>query len=54
MCVSGMANGTNKPGYISSFMSFLESQDIEDPDDPKALPRITSASGRILLLLLQA
>ncbi|XP_069994698.1 glutamine and serine-rich protein 1-like isoform X2 [Penaeus vannamei] len=27
---SGMANGTNKPGYMSSFMSFIENQDSGD------------------------
>ncbi|XP_063880699.1 uncharacterized protein LOC135111393 isoform X4 [Scylla paramamosain] len=41
---SGMANGTKKPGYISSFMSFLESQDIDDPDEPNALADTNSAS----------
>ncbi|XP_064079902.1 uncharacterized protein LOC135196966 isoform X4 [Macrobrachium nipponense] len=28
---SGMANGTSKPGYISSFMSFIENQDSVKP-----------------------
>ncbi|MPD04080.1 hypothetical protein E2C01_099750 [Portunus trituberculatus] len=43
-----MANGTKKPGYISSFMSFLESQDIDDPDDPGAMADTNSASGENL------
>ncbi|XP_045115395.1 glutamine and serine-rich protein 1-like isoform X3 [Portunus trituberculatus] len=43
---SGMANGTKKPGYISSFMSFLESQDIDDPDDPGAMADTNSASDK--------
>ncbi|XP_050701325.1 glutamine and serine-rich protein 1-like [Eriocheir sinensis] len=33
---TGMANGTNKPGYINSFVSFLEGS--ADPDDPAAVP----------------
>lgn len=39
-----MANGTNKPGYMNSFMNFLENH---DPDDPGTFHDVNSASGKI-------
>lgn len=41
-----MANGTSKPGYMNSFMSFLENQEPDDKtgntDEERAEPSITS------------
>ncbi|XP_071540431.1 uncharacterized protein [Panulirus ornatus] len=43
---SGMANGTSKPGYMNSFMSFLENQEPGDKtgneDEERPEPNITS------------